>query len=82
MERQIKGYQSPLKESISLKTGIFLLSSWSKCLVRQPTPIFNCDWRPVLASGEHVTGGLVAARSLASARGLLTAHVWVGGTLS
>ena len=33
----------------------------------------------VLASGEHVTGGLVAARSLAAARGLLTAHGWVGG---
>jgi len=27
----------------------------------------------VLASGEHVTGGLVAARSLAAARGLSTA---------
>jgi len=34
---------------------------------------------PVLASGEHVTGGLMAARSLAAARGLLTAHGWVGG---
>ena len=34
---------------------------------------------PVLASGEHVTGGLVAARSLAAARGQLTAHGWVGG---
>jgi len=32
-----------------------------------------------LASGGHVTGGLVAARSLAAARGLLTAHGWVGG---
>jgi len=32
-----------------------------------------------LARGEHVTGGLVAARSLAAARGLLTAHGWVGG---
>jgi len=31
---------------------------------------------PVLASGEHVTGGLVAA----AARGLLAAHSWVGGT--
>jgi len=30
---------------------------------------------PVLASGEHVTGGLVAA----AARGLLAAHGWVGG---
>jgi len=26
-----------------------------------------------------VTGGLVAARSLAAARGLLTAHGWIGG---
>ena len=34
---------------------------------------------PVLASGEHVTGGRVAARSLAGARGLLTANGWVGG---
>jgi len=34
---------------------------------------------PVLASGEHVTGGLVPARSLAAARGQLTAHGWVGG---
>jgi len=34
---------------------------------------------PVLASGEHVTGGLMAARSLAAARGLVTAHGWVGG---
>jgi len=35
---------------------------------------------PVLASGEHVvTAGLVAARSLAAARGLLTSHGWVGG---
>ena len=33
---------------------------------------------PVLATGEHVTGGLVAARSLAAARGLF-AHGWVGG---
>jgi len=32
-----------------------------------------------LAGGEHVTGGLVAARSLAAARGLLAAHGWVGG---
>ena len=30
---------------------------------------------PVLASGEHVTGGLVAA----AARGLLAAHGWVRG---
>ena len=30
---------------------------------------------PVLASGKHVTGGLVAA----AARGLLAAHGWVGG---
>jgi len=30
---------------------------------------------PVLASGEHVTGVLVAA----AARGLLAAHGWVGG---
>jgi len=30
---------------------------------------------PVLASGEHVTGGLVAV----AARGLLAAHGWVGG---
>jgi len=30
---------------------------------------------PVLANGEHVTGGLVAA----AARGLLAAHGWVGG---
>jgi len=30
---------------------------------------------PVLASGEHVTGGLVAA----AARGLLVAHGWIGG---
>jgi len=31
---------------------------------------------PVLPSGEreHVTGGLVAARSLVAARGVLTAH--------
>ena len=28
---------------------------------------------PVLASGEHVTGGLVAA----AARGLLVAHGWI-----
>ena len=34
---------------------------------------------PVLASGEHMTGGLVAARSLAAARCLLAAHGWVGG---
>ena len=34
---------------------------------------------PVLASGEHVTGGLVAARSQAAACSLLTAHEWVGG---
>jgi len=34
---------------------------------------------PVLASGEHVSGGLVAARSLAADRGLLAAHGWVGG---
>jgi len=34
---------------------------------------------PPLASGEHLTGGLVAARRLAAARGLLTAHGWVGG---
>jgi len=34
---------------------------------------------PVLGSSEHVTGGLLAARSLAAARGLLTAHGWVGG---
>jgi len=32
-----------------------------------------------LANGEHVTGGLVAARSLAAARGLLAAHGWIGG---
>jgi len=32
---------------------------------------------PVLASGEHVTGGLT--RSLAAARGLLAAHGWDGG---
>jgi len=32
-----------------------------------------------LVSGEHVTGGLVAARSLAAARGLFAAHGWVGG---
>jgi len=31
-----------------------------------------------LAGGEHVTGGLVAARSLADACGLLAAHGWVG----
>ena len=30
---------------------------------------------PVLARGEHVTGGLVAA----AARGLLAVHGWVGG---
>jgi len=29
---------------------------------------------PILASGEHVAGGLVAA----AARGLLAAHGWVG----
>jgi len=29
----------------------------------------------VLARGEHMTGGLMAARSLAAARGLLAAHV-------
>jgi len=34
---------------------------------------------PVLARGEHLTGGLVAACSLAAARGLLTAHGWDGG---
>jgi len=34
---------------------------------------------PALANGEHVTGGLVAARSLAAARSLLAAHGWVGG---
>ena len=33
---------------------------------------------PVLASGEHVIGGLVAAAS----RGLLAAHGWVGGPRS
>ena len=33
---------------------------------------------PVLASGEHVSGGLVAARSLAAARDLLAAPGWVG----
>jgi len=32
-----------------------------------------------LASGEHVTGGLVAARRLVAARGRLAAHGWVGG---
>ena len=37
---------------------------------------------PVLASGERVTGGLVTARSLAAARGLLTTHGWVGGPRS
>jgi len=34
----------------------------------------------VLASGEHVTGCLVAACSLAAARGLLAAHGWVCGS--
>ena len=34
---------------------------------------------PVFAGGEHVTGGLVAARSLAAACGLLAAYGWVGG---
>jgi len=34
---------------------------------------------PVSGSGKNVTGGLVAARSLAVARGLLAAHGWVGG---
>ena len=34
---------------------------------------------PALASGEQVTGGLVAARSLAAVHGLLAAHGWVGG---
>jgi len=34
---------------------------------------------PALASGEHVTDGLVAARSRAAARGLLAALGWVGG---
>jgi len=29
---------------------------------------------PVLASGEHTTGSLVAAHSLAAARGLLAGH--------
>jgi len=33
---------------------------------------------PVLASGGRVTGGLVAARSLAAARDLLAAPGWVG----
>jgi len=33
---------------------------------------------PVLASSEHVTGGLMAARRKA-ARGLLAGHGWVGG---
>ena len=58
----------------------FLLSSWSKCLVRQSTQtnfVLRLAARS-LASGEHVTGGLVAAR-LAAARGLLAAHGWVGG---
>jgi len=32
---------------------------------------------PALASGGHVTGGQVAARSLAAARELLAAH-WYG----
>jgi len=35
---------------------------------------------PVLASGEHMSGGLVAARSLVAARGLSAAHDWVGGS--
>jgi len=45
----------------------------------QHKQILNCVWRgsPVLPSGEHVTGGLVAARSMAAARGLLAAHGWV-----
>jgi len=48
--------------------------------MRQPTQTnFVLRLAAVLASGEHVTGGLVAARSLAPARGLLTAHGWVGG---
>jgi len=34
----------------------------------------NATDGPVLASGEHVTVGLVAA----AARGLLTNHGWVG----
>jgi len=34
---------------------------------------------PVLASVKHVIGGLVAARSVAAARGPLAAHGWVGG---
>jgi len=43
--------------------------------VRQPTQFFFiATGGPVLASGEHVTGVLVAARSLAAARGLLAAN--------
>jgi len=34
---------------------------------------------PVLGSGKNVTGGLVAARSLVTARGLWAALGWVGG---
>jgi len=49
--------------------------------VRQPTQA-NFVLRlavPVLASGEHMTGDLVAARSLAASHGLLAAPGWVGG---
>jgi len=65
-ERQIES--NPLKDIIPLKTKIFLLLSWSKCLVRQQHKFCTATSGPVLAGGKHVTGGLVAA---AAARGLL-----------
>jgi len=34
---------------------------------------------PVFSSDENVTGGIMAARSLAAACGLSAAHGWVGG---
>jgi len=43
--------------------------------VRQPTQTNFVLRLAARASGEHVTGGLVAA----AARGLLAAHGWVGG---
>ena len=34
---------------------------------------------PVLANGEHITGGRMAVRSQAAARGLFAVHGWVSG---
>jgi len=49
------------------------------CAATNTNKVWIATGGPVLASGEHVTGGLVAARSPAAARGLLAAHGWVGG---